>query len=361
MPDIELNKYSFLPEALSRVEELGLVLSDLLLKPLHSVLERANACVMAAVEGGELPPPSTDEDEEVLAFLVVLLLLKLINDRMLTRRLALMFSKRVGRFLSQEGVDKLLYILTKLGILSRQVEGAAHGYGIAISAFSYVENMPERVGAWKLVHRLVEGGWVYVNKGEAVRLGEEAVKKLIEKRVEEVKISEADLPEGMCLMLEKIRDKWNSRVRELKADWVQPSGEVEEEAFPPCIRGVLADLRSGKNILHSARFALASFLLNVGMDVERVLEVFSTTPDFNERIARYQIEHIAGRRGSGKRYTPYKCESMKTLGLCRAECEVKHPLHYYRRALHRKRTGGKGSEEGELALGTQLPTRPPLG
>lgn len=33
-------------------------------------------------------------------------------------------------------------------------------------------------------------------------------------------------------------------------------------------------------------------------------------------MMHYQVEHIAGMRGSGARYIPPKCETMRTHGLC---------------------------------------------
>jgi DNA primase large subunit len=74
-------------------------------------------------------------------------------------------------------------------------------------------------------------------------------------------------------------------------------------------------------------------LLSIGFSVDEVLEVFKVTPDFREDIARYQIEHIAGLRGSRTKYLPYKCENMRSYGLCRWKCEnVRHPLQFFFRA-----------------------------
>ncbi len=112
--------------------------------------------------------------------------------------------------------------------------------------------------------------------------------------------------------------------------------QVAEKAFPPCMRRLLNSILSGENLTHHERFALATFLINAGLDLELVLEVFRHAPDFNERIARYQIEHLAGLRGSRKKYLTYSCNTMKTLGLCPgSECGVKNPLVYLRRSLRR--------------------------
>jgi len=104
-------------------------------------------------------------------------------------------------------------------------------------------------------------------------------------------------------------------------------------AYPPCIKTLINSLISGENLSHHQRFAVASFLVNIGANIDAVLDLFKRSPDFNERVARYQIEHIAGLRGSKKRYLPYNCVTMRSLGLCVGDCGVKNPLTYYYRRI----------------------------
>ncbi len=112
--------------------------------------------------------------------------------------------------------------------------------------------------------------------------------------------------------------------------------ELARQVFPPCMKSFVEALLNGENLSHHQRFALAAFLVNLGIDLEVILDLFRRSPDFNERIARYQIEHIAGLRGSKKRYLPYNCSTMQSLGLCPSPgCGVKNPLTYVRRALRR--------------------------
>lgn len=338
----DLLKYPFIPEALERVKALGIELMDFTTKPLKSVVERATAYVRAAIDGAALPSPSGDVDEEVLSFALTLLLLKVIGDRMLTRRFAVAFSKRTGVFMAGEENDKLTYILDKLNLQLVKAVQTKYGYDYKIKVFDYLNNIPEGKGSWKLVHRLVEKGWVYVSRHEAARLAEEALKTYIENKIEEMKIEDVQLPDELYSLVEELSGEWGRRLKSIREAWTAAVRGSSEEAFPPCITTILSNVKTGKNVPHSARFALASFLLSVGMNVEDVLSVFSSAPDFNEKIARYQVEHIAGRRGSGKKYLPYKCENMKTLGLCVADCRVKHPLMYYWTTLrHKSKEGGR--------------------
>ena len=46
------------------------------------------------------------------------------------------------------------------------------------------------------------------------------------------------------------------------------------------------------------RFAMAAFLLDIGIGEDDLLRMFKAFTDFDERLARYQVEHIAGKHGS---------------------------------------------------------------
>ena len=63
-------------------------------------------------------------------------------------------------------------------------------------------------------------------------------------------------------------------------------------------------------------FAIASYMVNAGYGIDEVVDVFKDRSDFDEKIARYQVEHIAGLRGSRVKYKPPSCSRMKTYGLC---------------------------------------------
>ena len=110
---------------------------------------------------------------------------------------------------------------------------------------------------------------------------------------------------------------------------------VMSSAMPPCMRNLLGLLQTSKHISHMGRFAMAAFLLNIGTNEEDLLKMFKSFTDFDERIARYQVEHIAGKRGSRRQYTAPNCSTMRTHGLCVNPDElcgsIKHPLSYYRR------------------------------
>jgi DNA primase large subunit len=104
------------------------------------------------------------------------------------------------------------------------------------------------------------------------------------------------------------------------------------EGTPPCMEAIINAIKSGVNVPHNARFAIVTYLLHRGWDVEQIVDLFRTLPDFNEKITRYQVQHIAGQVGGRKRYAVPSCETMASWGLCPTNlgCGVKSPLRYRR-------------------------------
>ncbi|MCD6562500.1 MAG: hypothetical protein J7K23_01130 [Thermoproteales archaeon] len=323
-------KYPFLPDALKYISELGLTLEDLSYDTLgNEVIRRVKEIFDAVINSLPIPPSGDDPDIEVLSYLVALIVLKIIGDRSLIEKFVVVLSKKYSEYINVEENNFLLYLATTFGWkIAYGSEGKYMMFFI-----DYLENIPEYRGRWKLVHRQVSKGWVYLEKIELLRLIESGLKKYMAKQISNVNISEVQLPDPVYTLVEEISMVWNRKVKEyekVRSRYLKKG----EKYYPPCIRSIIEDLKNGRNLSHSARFALASFLLNIGMDVEEVLGIFRFSPDFREDLARYQIEHIAGLRGSKTKYVTYKCDSMRSLGLCYWECEgISHPLQYYYKAV----------------------------
>jgi len=102
---------------------------------------------------------------------------------------------------------------------------------------------------------------------------------------------------------------------------------------------ILANLKDGVNVPHTARFGVTAFLLNLGLSVDEIIEIYKNSPDFDEERTRYQVVHIAGESGS-TRYTAPSCATMRTYGNCvdiDDVCEkINHPLSYYKLKLKLK-------------------------
>ncbi len=182
---------------------------------------------------------------------------------------------------------------------------------------------------WKLVNQIMDKGMVYLNKDKVVRLLQEEVKNRVEKRLDVPEIK--NLPQEITL----IADLLLKLAQEIMGQEIEEMPKiVVQAAFPPCINSLYVDAAQAHHLSHIGRFTLTSFLVNIGMTPEGLNEMFKTFSDYNERLTRYQIEHIAGERGSGTKYTCPQCSVLQTHSVCKNRDElcrrIYHPLQYYK-------------------------------
>jgi DNA primase large subunit len=267
---------------------------------------------------------------ELTSFFVAKALIDGIGSMFLRRRWATAEAKRTERYLLKESESKLTNFAQQE--FEWQISSAEHtmsqGYSHKLHFTNYLAATKDfHNREWKLVNKRLDRGFVLLRKRETVRVIRDAVEKML---IRDVKKVTADFPPNIQKVYEEIDERVRKQTDRMRQE-IQ--GEIVTEAFPPCMQALLADLKEGKPLSHIARFAITAFLLNIGMDVDSVLDLFMRAPDFREDLARYQIEHIAGKRGSTE-YTPPSCAYMISVRLCvdpdKADSR-RHPLAYYRR------------------------------
>src|SRR5207237_8382661 len=158
---------------------------------------------------------------------------------------------------------------------------------------NFLHNSGHRRGPQSnLPNRVLDHGVVYMTRDEAARLMEEEVRTKI---LERSGRTPDEVPRLLGSRVE--------RARGLVVKWLGVPTKYElprvplPEAMPPCVRHLIDSLDEGKNVQHMGRFTLASFLLNIGTGEEDVVRLFKPATDFSERMTRYQVEHIGGKRG----------------------------------------------------------------
>ncbi|MBS7607468.1 MAG: DNA primase large subunit PriL [Thermoproteota archaeon] len=279
-------------------------------------------------------PYAYNEDIELLSFPVAIVLVAALANDYIKRRYALAEARRAYSLFKLENEEKIAEIAGKFGwkirVINRQIGFIR--FSFALHFIDYLKNaIAFHEKEWKLVNRMVHNGEVYLSKHDVARLLQEEVRRYIESKID--LSAEVKIPEEILKYVEKIRQICSEKIKETPLEPI-PSGVVND-AFPPCIRELYEAIKSGRHVSHIGRFTLTAFLLNIGMDAESVINLFRSLADFNERITRYQIEHIAGERGSRTKYTSPKCDTLRTHGLCVGSDElcrrVKHPLTYYLR------------------------------
>ena len=279
-----------------------------------------------------------NEEIEILSFPAAIMLTITTGNSFIKKRYALAEAKRVYEDLKEENRDHILEIARDLGwklVLSQRNVSPLE---FAVSFQDYLRSTTHlRDKKWKLVNRVLSNGTVFLSGNETSRLLSEEMRRHIEERLEVKELPE--FPKKITNVAERIMKLSAEKIGKAEVD--EFPKVMVQTAFPPCIAALYLAFSSGRHISHVGRFALTSFLINIGMPSQNVIDLFKNISDFNEKMTRYQVEHIAGETGSRTRYIPPRCDTLQTHGICTDPDEVcrrvRHPLSYYRIRL--KSTG----------------------
>jgi DNA primase large subunit len=282
----------------------------------------------------KLPDKTREIEIEIFSFPIAIMLVAATEDSLVKNRFALAEAKRVSELLKDEEKEKLKDIANNFNWKIRLIDDLhLSPYVFALRFPIFLKNATGfHDKKWKLVNHLLIKGEVFLTKEEVSRLLEEEVRRYIEGKLD-TKIK--SLPASIMARVNQLRQMAAKRREEIQLE--EMPKRVVIEAFPPCIKGIYDWVAAGRPASHMGRFALTSFLLGIGMSVEDVFKFFQSVSDFNERMTRYQVEHIAGTRGSGTKYTPPNCSTLRTHGICispETECKgAVNPLVCYKRKL----------------------------
>ena len=334
----DLAKYPFLKETAEYIRPLDLQIEDLTSAGMEQILGRAEERVREAIISVTISRNSKKIDLEISSYPVALLLVTATENSFIRKRYALAEAKQASTDLASEPKEKILRVAEnfgwKLTLLPKQ--SSELPYDFVLPFTDYLRNTTHlREKKWKLINRILIDGNVYLNQNDIARLLEEEIRKYIEKRLELTKPSK--YPPQIIDIAERIKKLSVEKIGAAEMEGFPKV--VVQEAFPPCIKALYAAASSSRHLSHVGRFTLTSFLVNIGMPSEKVSELFKSFSDYNERLTLYQVEHIAGERGSRTRYTPPSCETLQTHGVCTNSDDlclrVRHPLAYYKRKQKR--------------------------
>jgi DNA primase large subunit len=330
----DLAKYPFLKETTEYVKRLDLKIEDMANPEFASILERAKERVEEAILYALVSRKTYNEDIEILSFPVAIMLTIATENSFIEKRYALAEAKQAYNDMKFESKERILAIAQNFGWKLETNGNVGIPYEFMLHFADYLRNTTHlREKKWKLVNRLLSSGNVYLTRNETARLLSEEVRRQIEKRLELKELPK--LPPKIIETAETIKKLSIERIG--KAEMEGFPKTIVQIAFPPCIKNLYKSASSGHHLSHIGRFTLTSFLINIGMPPEKVIDLFRNFSDYNERMTRYQIEHIAGERGSRTRYIPPQCDTLKTHGVCtnpNESCQnIRHPLSCYRKNL----------------------------
>jgi len=315
----DLAKYPFLNEASNYVKDTHFDLQEFDRSEMDFILTRSFKKIDDFVKKGETQYVLNKSEVEILTFLASLLIVKSTFNDVIIKKFALLESMRFERYLvddlknsfkDEEQKMVLLKIFKEVFKIDVYCETIVNEY-YKIKIIDYIrQSILFHEEEWKLINRVVKNGYVYLNVNEIVRLFRNELSLVIIDKIKNMKI--ATFPDKVSIKSKILLSYWNSIHKK-----TSNSGFIyKKNIIPPCIEHLYLSIDNGDNLPHSARLLMATFLIFSGKNVDEIVEIFKKLPDFNERITRYQLEHLSGRKGGSKKYFVPSCEKIKLENLC---------------------------------------------
>lgn len=343
-------QYPFSVEARQTSQKLARdlgALASLLDKPENLfIVEAAEKRVYSALVNEEIELPSMRESKEVLIYPTARLIVEEIASPQLRARQAEAESKSVNKQLRQEednfvidlGTSSFGWEVQTIGSMMERAKLPMQikTYDMKIRFENFLEVAPDfHAEEWKLVNRYIDQGWALIRRRELDRLISGRFRQIVLTG----RLDIPKLPRSLAEAVERIETEMKGHIQQ--AEPFKIEGQVNS-AFPPCMQKMYDDSISGQvNLSHDARFALAAFLLRIGMSENDVSDVFSHAPDRYDSLISYQVGHIAGKKSTVSEeqgYFPTGCKKLRTNNLCPVAtgetfdslCEyIINPLNFY--------------------------------
>jgi DNA primase large subunit len=326
----DLAKYPFLEEAGDYFRQRGFSLNDISQPDFEIVIERAKNRVLDAIHRREVSSNIGDPEVELLSFPVALMMVKATGLDHLVSWFSHTEAVRTEKLLENEREELVVQIfkhilkINLVAVTADDNDGASdlHTFDYKIPLMEYLKRASQfHQLEWKLVNRVVSNGYVYLRTHEMIRLIRQEIDGMIRARLN-------------TLPVPRLPSNLKAIVKDLAARSPAPPKIVSiiaPDKYPPCVTTAQAMLEKGENLPHYARFLLTTYLVAAGRTVDEIIQMYSGSPDFNERITKYQVEHIAGLRGGRVKYRPPSCRTLATHSFCFKvkECnDIRNPLQF---------------------------------
>ncbi len=326
----DLAKYPFLNEAGEYMRKSGFGWEELGRPDMKDVIDRASRRIEVGV-AGDVYFGLDKYEIEILTFVVSLIMVKAIALEPVLKKYALAEARRAEKFLTDdlrkqsESLKRSLFTKIFEDLFALKIEIAENDMRLfKVKVTDYLARSSHfHEQEWKLINRLVSDGFVYLDADETVRLVRNELAILINEKVRAMALP--TLPLTIRNRAEELRVKFAPRYE---------YHVLSATDLPPCVKHALDVMDKGENLPHSARVMLGTYMLAVGKPIDEIVALFQNAPDFNEKITRYQVEHLAGIKGSRTKYSVPSCEKLRNENLCFAtqECAgIVNPIQFGRK------------------------------
>jgi DNA primase large subunit len=321
-------KYPFSREARQTSQklarDLGALVDFLDNSENHYIVDEAEARVYAALTQSSIRYPTMENEKDVLIYPTARLIVEELGIPRLRALQAEAESKEANKQLGKEDSTLVTELcessfnwkIESMGALTdrSKLPLMLRTYELKIRFENYLEVAPAfHSEEWSLINRYLDKGWIPIRRSELDRLISGKFRQLIMQ-------GRFDIPKMSQRLIEtvqRIEAETKGRIRQTEPVKMT---ETLASAFPPCIQSMYdSSIMGDVNLSHDARFALAAFLLKIGMEEDDVQKVFSSSPDKNTSLIEYQVRHIASKRSMGadeEGYTPPGCKKLQVNNLC---------------------------------------------
>ncbi|MFH2106083.1 MAG: hypothetical protein ABII22_02395 [Candidatus Micrarchaeota archaeon] len=291
-------KFPFTDEAKQAIEKMGIQLNEMIVA---KAVERIKNDISGKA-ATKFDLHENEKIEEIASYAAARVLLGYMRNRYLTNKFAVAESKVMASSIkTDEDIER---IEKMFNINKTATEKESY-----LSLPSFLKFAPKSID-YKIINRKIVDGKVLINAREEIRILEEAMRRHLEK------IPHVGNPP------KSIRDAENE-LKELLPKIEPQNFSLDAGENPPCIEKIFERTSKHENLSHQERFFLGVYLMNRRMDVEKIIQIFSNLPDYDERITRYQVEHMV-KRG----YVTPACSKILSYGLCCANCRIGTPLNW---------------------------------
>lgn len=311
-------------------------ISDIFSNNPIEIRERVLAFFKASFNNLEQIDDYKIDEINIHVYLIIKILLYLLDDKSISNRIANLYSKVTYSELVKDD-DAYLYDICKdlnLDILYYQIPVK---YGIIITKdqqedlysnfrIHYTDYLRLAVNLRdefrKLINNPLSEGYVFLQKRNLSRLLQEFVREKFFLKDEDDKSSIEALKKNLLKIKEfselheRILANWELKKEdfEYSIEFKSLDGSDISTNFPPCIKEILSKIQEGQNLIHNERLFIVWFLIAVNYQVDTIINLFSSMPDFNREKTTYQVKYA-----KKKMYTPYKCSTLKSFNLCMAK------------------------------------------
>ncbi len=326
-------RYPFLESARDAVDEAGVDL-EAIVETDADVVDRAIERVTRSLTDREIGPMARSTRVELLSYPVARVLASLVDADVVRRRLAAAeaetaFERFTADFADGDELQSVGTPTLSRAQLLREFDldsaVTRNGEGYEMTVAPYLELAAGlRRNEWRLSRRVLDEGRVQIEPRELDRLLQQAVEERVADGLplEVPDTIETSLADAVLKVEETLED----------LDLTRDIDTVVPELFPPCMQHLLDRIQRGDHLAHHSRFAITSFLTNIGLSTDEIVDIYEVNPGFGEEITRYQTDHIRG-DSSPTEYTAPSCATMKAYGDCVNPddlCDnIAHPLSYY--------------------------------